>query len=260
MIDALAESAGASLVDLHSDPHHHRSVLTLAGPDVERSVQGLAVETVRLIDLRRHAGSHPRLGALDVVPFVALGAPARVAVEARDRFAAWAAEVLRLPCFLYGPERSLPEVRRGAFGTLSPDTGPSSPHPTAGAAAVGARPPLVAYNLWMANPDVRMAREVASQLRSRFAHSAAQGGPAVRALGLEVGGAVQVSCNLLDPWAVGPSQVYDAVPAETGIARAELVGLIPASALDQVPEARWEQLDLSLDRTIEARLARAERA
>jgi glutamate formiminotransferase len=154
---------------------------------------------------------------------------------------------LGVPCFCYGPERRLSDVRREAFGSLAPDTGPPSPHPTAGATAVGARPPLVAYNLWLAEPDLDRARAIAARLRS----------PAVRALGLPVGDDVQVSMNLVDPGVVGPQAVYDLVAAEATIARAELVGLVPAPVLDAADPARWAELDLSADRTIEHRLAQA---
>ncbi len=150
-----------------------------------------------------------------------------------------------MPCFAYGPERTLPDVRRHAFRDLAPTTGPERPHPSAGAMAVGARPVLVAYNLWLAEPDLALAREVARELRS----------PQVRTLGLAVGDEVQVSMNLVDPLAVGPADVWDAVAARTGIARAELVGLVPRAVLDDVEPARWERLDLASERTIEARLA-----
>ncbi|PZS20092.1 MAG: glutamate formiminotransferase [Acidimicrobiales bacterium] len=252
VIDALVGAAGRGLLDLHCDEYHHRCVLTVAGSTTEMAVREVAIQAVKLIDLRRHRGAHPRIGVLDVVPFVTLDADVDLAMAARDDFARWASQGLGLPCFLYGPERSLPEVRRGAFSTLAPDMGPTRPHPTAGAVAVGARPPLVAYNLWLAGRDVGMAREMAALLRSTFS---AGDGSGVRALGLDVGGVAQVSCNLLDPTRVGPDQVYDAVAARTAIARAELVGLVPAAVLAGIPEARWDQLDLGAERTIEGRLA-----
>ncbi|HWC10709.1 MAG TPA: hypothetical protein VG455_05750, partial [Acidimicrobiales bacterium] len=123
MVDAVAAAAGAFLLDVHTDPHHNRAVLTLAGAgDLEEAVRAVATEAVHRIDLQTHVGVHPRIGALDVVPFVPLaGAPTADAVAARDRFGEWAAARLDLPCFLYGPERSLPEVRRRAFVDLAPD-------------------------------------------------------------------------------------------------------------------------------------------
>ena len=132
VIDGLRTVAGRSLLDLHHERRHNRAVLTLAGPDVDgaaRAVTGVGMHT---IDLGAHAGAHPRLGAVDVVPFVPLdGSPMAEAVAARDGFASWAANELGVPCFLYGPERSLPDVRRTAFDSLAPDVGPPKPHPTA---------------------------------------------------------------------------------------------------------------------------------
>ncbi len=245
-LERLAEEVSASLMDLHLDPHHHRSVFTLGGPAVEEAARALTSQAVALVDLRTHSGAHPRLGVVDVVPFVPLeGSTPADAVAARDRFAAWAATTLDLPCFLYGPERPLPEVRRRAWLDLAPDRGPARPHPTAGAVCVGARPLLVAYNLWLEDADLALARELARELR----------GPAVRALGLDLGGRAQVSCNLVAPSVVGPDRVYDAVAGRARISRAELVGLVPRATLEAIPPERWAQLDLSRDRTIEARLA-----
>ncbi len=235
----------------------------MAGDDagLEEAVRTVARQAVTLLDIREHQGVHPRLGVLDVVPFVPLDprgrmvpdlplAPAR---SARGRFARWAGEELRLPCFCYGPERSLPDVRRTAFVSLAPDTGPMTPHPTAGACAVGARGPLVAYNLWLGTDELAVARRIARQLR----------GPRVRALGLPVGGGTQtqVSCNLVDPFVTGPAAVYDdvarmAATAGTDIVRTELVGLVPEAVVRAAPRHRWTELDLDEDRTVEARLAR----
>jgi glutamate formiminotransferase/glutamate formiminotransferase/formiminotetrahydrofolate cyclodeaminase len=249
VIRAVAAAAGPCLLDVHSDPHHNRSVLTLggSGADVQEAARAVAAAGVALIDLRVHVGVHPRLGAVDVVPFVALGSGVGSALALRDAFAEWAASSLDVPCFLYGPERSLPDVRRMAFHSLAPDFGPSSPHVGAGAMAVGARPVLVAYNVWLADgvPTAR-AQKVARTLR----------GPALRALGFDVGGRAQVSCNLLAPLEVGPAAVYDAVAAAAPVAGAELVGLAPAAVVEAVDPARWVDLDLSMDRTIEARLGR----
>jgi glutamate formiminotransferase len=244
VIDAVAAAAGPDLLDVHTDPHHHRTVLTLVGEDAPRAV---ATEAVARIDLRRHQGAHPRIGAVDVVPFVPLdGSTLADAEAARDRFCTWAADALALPCFRYGPHRALPEVRRRAFTDLAPDTGPPTRHPSAGAVAVGARPLLVAYNVWLAEPDLARARAVAAELRS------AQ----VRTLGLAVGDRVQVSMNLVAPLEVGPAAVADAVAARADVAGCELVGLVPEAVLAAVPPERWAELDLAADRTIEARLAR----
>lgn len=242
VVDAIGAAAGPCLLDVHADPHHNRSVLTLAGPDVEEAARAVAAEAVRRIDLRLHVGVHPRLGAVDVVPFVPLGRSSLAdAVVARDRFAAWAGDELGVPCFLYGPERSLPDVRRAAFAALAPDTGPPGAHPTAGAICVGARGVLVAYNVWLAEGvDVATARRVARAIR----------GPALRALGLDVGGRAQVSMNLVDPLTLGPAAAYDMVAARAPVAGTELVGMVPDAVLAAVPASRWAELGLADDRAL----------
>jgi glutamate formiminotransferase len=242
-LDRLDAAARPDLLDRHSDADHHRSVFTLAGTDAARR---LARRAVADLDIRTHAGVHPRLGVVDVVPFVPLaGVGLAEALVARDEFAAWAAAELGVPCFLYGPERSLPAVRRQAFTSLAPDVGPSEPHLTAGAMCVGAREPLVAYNVWLADDDLALARRIASEIRS----------PELRALGLRAGGGVQVSMNLVAPRRLGPADAYDLVAARAPVGRAELVGLLPEAVLRTVAPARWVELDLAADRTVEARLA-----
>ncbi|HEY1467036.1 MAG TPA: hypothetical protein VGF11_08265 [Acidimicrobiales bacterium] len=263
VLDAIASVAGPALLDVHSDPDHHRSVLTLGGPaaHVVNAARAVVREACALIDIRAHHGVHPRFGSADIVPFVALDGGLEEAVSLRDEFARWAGRQLQLPCFLYGPERSLPAVRREAFRSLGPDTGPPTPHPTAGASAVGARPVLVAYNVWVTGPDggqrsaLTLARSVARSIR----------GPALRTLGLPVGHGAQVSCNLIDPNSLGPAQAYDRIARAVtqlggSVARAELVGLVPADVLAAIPAARHRELDVSPDRTIEARLESAGRA
>jgi glutamate formiminotransferase len=259
----LADAAGPVLLDLHRDPDHHRSVFTLAGDaeQVTHAVRSLARASVARLDLSTHQGAHPRRGVLDVVPFVPY-TPGRLpshgldaVVALRDAFARWMGATLGVPTFLYGPlpggeNRTLPQVRRDAFDGLPPDFGPRHPHPTAGATSVGARSVLVAYNIGVSSLEV--ARRVASLIR----------GPAVRALGLAVGGAAQVSCNLVDPAQVGPAQAYDAVRdlAERAggvVEGAELVGLLPAAVLRVIPASRWTELGLSADKTVEARLGRS---
>jgi glutamate formiminotransferase len=243
-----AATAGPALLDLHADPDHHRAVLTIAGDDAGDAVRRLAAWAVTHLDLRTHSGAHPRLGVVDVVPWVDLDdarAPwTPASVTSRDAFAAWAGDELGLPCFLYGPERTLPDVRRRAWRDLGPDCGPAQPHPTAGTCAVGARGALIAYNLWIAG-DRSEAVRVATALRR----------PGLRALGLQVGTRVQVSCNLVDPYDIGPAEVFDLAAGMTAVTGAELVGLLPRDILDAIPSERWSQLDLAPDRTIEVRLS-----
>lgn len=259
LIAEIAAAAGADLLDVHSCEHHNRSVLTVVGEHAPRAITSAAIER---LDLTHHTGAHPRIGVVDVVPFIALGdAGPDDACAARDAFAVWAAEELSVPVFLYGPlhptgdhsgsatTRTLPEIRRSAFDGLAADLGPDRPHPTAGAIAVGCRPPLVAYNLWLRQPDADLARRIAASIRS---HS-------VRALGLVVGDAVQVSMNLIEPTEVGPADVYRLVAELAPIQRAELVGLLPEEVLGRIGRDDWERLDLAEDRSIEWRLAERER-
>ena len=247
-IAAIAGAAGSDLLDVHTDEHHHRSVMTLLGEDAPRAVATAAVER---LDLRTHEGAHPRLGVVDVVPFVALdGSTPDDAVAARDRFAEWFAATHAVPSFAYGPERTLPDIRRHAFRGLDPDHGPRDPHPTAGATAVGARAPLVAYNVWLEAGDLAAARAIARAARR----------PELRALGLQLGDRVQVSMNLVAPERLGPAAAYDLVSELAGsvgavAGGAELVGLLPRRILTAIPPDRWSELDLAEDRTIEARAA-----
>ena len=257
VLEQLSRAAGQSLRDRHRDRHHHRSVFTLINEPEQllNDLHTLASTAYQKIDLRRHQGVHPRFGVVDVVPFVALDPedPAR-ACQLRDETAAWFADTCFLPVFLYGEladgtTRSLPDVRRDAFEALPPDLGPDAASSSKGAVAVGCRPLLVAWNLWLRDVSLDQAREMAAAVRA----------PNVRALAFEVGDDVQVSCNLIDVPAARPSLVYDAVAGmlEGGgrIDHAELVGLVPQSLLDAEDATRWEELGLSPDATLEARLA-----
>jgi glutamate formiminotransferase / 5-formyltetrahydrofolate cyclo-ligase len=260
-LDRLSAACGPALLDRHVDRDHHRAVFTLAGPDVEDAVRALARAVTSQLDLRTHAGAHPRLGALDVVPFVALGdeAPGRAVVAARE-FARWVAEALDVPVFLYDaadPEaRTLPDARRDAFVRRAPDAGPAAPHPALGAVAVGARPPLVAINCELASDDVVLARRIATAVRER------DGGlPGVRALGvhLDRAGRAQVSMNLVALERTGVEQACTAVrdrarAAGNDVARVELVGLLPAAELARCDPGFLAWAGLGPDQTIEARL------
>jgi glutamate formiminotransferase len=264
VLDALRAACSSSLLDLHVDPDHHRSVFTLAGPgasDAEQAVRRLAGSVADDVDLTMHAGVHPRIGALDVVPFVALdGTAAGEAVDAARTFATWVADALQIPVFLYGDadprHRSLPELRRDAFRLRAPDLGPPEPHPNLGAVAVGARPVLVAVNCWLDRDDLALARAIARSVRER------DGGlPGVRALGLplESIGRSQVSLNLVDLPSTGLQAACDTVRTlararGSDVARVELVGLIPASELARCDDGFREWSGLGADHTIEARL------
>jgi glutamate formiminotransferase len=261
VLDALVDACGSVLLDRHVDADHHRAVFTLAGDGVPGSVRALAIAVAERVDLRAHRGAHPRFGALDVVPFVALpgDAPER-AVDAAREFAAWIAAELAVPVFLYDgadpARRTLPEARRDAFVRRAPDIGPAAPHPALGAVAVGARPPLVAVNCELATGDVALAQRIAHGVRER------DGGlPGVRALGLPLASVAraQVSMNLVALERTGVQRACVAVRdlarvAGSDVVRVELVGLLPAAELARCDPEFLAWSGIGPDRTIEARL------
>lgn len=247
-IQKIRDHIGHDVLDIHSDFHHHRSVFTLATTSAARKLTELSAEK---FDLRQHQGVHPRVGIIDVVPFVPLDdSTMSDAVEARDAFAEYAAHELEIPSFVYGPERDLPEIRKRAFIDLQPDFGPNHAHPTVGAICVGARQVLVAYNIWLKKATIADGKRIAREIRSKQ----------VRTLGLQLGEEVQVSMNLIAPDEVGPEFVFDEVAKRAEISRAELVGLVPARVLTAIKKSRWAELDLSSEKTIESALARRNRA
>lgn len=263
VIDQCVEAAstpGVRVLDVSSDPDHNRTVLTLLGEgtDLVRAVTALAAVAIERIDVAEHSGVHPFLGAVDVAPFVPLEAermPAAVdaALRAADELAA-----LDLPVFLYGEAAFVPgrtalaDHRRGGLARLSermatgdwpPDRGPSRPHPTGGAVCVGARPPLVAFNLLLDTDELAAAKRIASSLRE-----SGGGLPGVRALGffLEGRGQAQVSANLTDCDRTSLLDVVrkaDELAAAAGVrvVETELVGLAPRRVL---PEGGAEALRL----------------
>ena len=264
VIGALVEavsSAGVRVLDVHSDGHHHRTVLTATGAShaLVRAAANLADEAIRLIDLRAHEGEHPRLGALDVCPFVPHGSEMDEAVETARTAARAILDRTGLPVYLYGAASDrgleLPEVRRGGLDALArrsaelrPDLGPEGIDPARGVVCVGARGPLIAFNVWLDAP-VEVARSIARALR----------GPAVRALGMKVGSLTQVSMNLVDPALVGIEEVFESVENEAGPAGAtvvgtEIVGLVPARFLPS-PDAKAARLLREPGRSLESELA-----
>lgn len=238
----LALAAGADLLDVHSDPDHNRSVFTMVGEDAPRRLTETAVS---MMTIANHEGVHPRIGMIDVVPFVPLKTSTMSdAIRARNEFAKWAARELDIPSFLYGPERTLPSIRKDAWTRLMPDAGPTAPHDTAGAMCVGAREPLIAYNVWLHNVSIEETKRIASQVRTAN----------IRTLGLQVGKYTQVSMNLINPEIAGPFEAVQSVLQHIAIERTELVGLIPRNVLTRIPRDQWEALDLSEEKTIEWRL------
>jgi glutamate formiminotransferase/glutamate formiminotransferase/formiminotetrahydrofolate cyclodeaminase len=265
----------ACVLDTHIDPDHNRSVITfVAAPEmiVEASFRAVAV-AAKLIDMQRHKGVHPRLGATDVLPFVPISGVSmedcvRLAHQAGERIA----DELSIPVFFYEraalkPERvNLEDVRRGALELLreqiavepgrAPDVGPLLVHETAGAIAVGARPFLIAFNVNLNTRDVTVARSIARTVRARHG-----GLPFVKALGFELStrGLVQVSMNLVNYEATGMTQAYRAVRDEAdrlgvGVVSTEIVGLVPEKGLDRNAEYFEKLENFSEDKIFENRL------
>jgi glutamate formiminotransferase/formiminotetrahydrofolate cyclodeaminase len=268
--------SGVRLLDVQADPAHNRSVYTFVAPPdtaVEAALSAMRVAIER-IDMTKHRGEHPRMGATDVVPFV----PVRdvtmdECVALARRMGERAAAELSVPIYLYAraatrPERErLPDVRKGEFEGLTqrigkdpaadPDFGPKRIHPTAGATAVGARPFLVAFNIYLDSSDVSIAKEIARAVRT-----SSGGLPAVQASGFEVEGKAQVSMNLLDIDTTPPATVFTAV--ERGarargveILKSEVVGLIPERALLGAGAAALKLPD-PVDHLLEAKIRAAE--
>jgi glutamate formiminotransferase / 5-formyltetrahydrofolate cyclo-ligase len=264
-IEAIGAAFDARLLDIHSDPDHHRSVFTLAGEPgaLSRAVVGGAAEAVRRIDLGAHAGIHPRVGVVDVAPIVYLDPAERGPACAEALILGdLLGEELWLPVFLYGElaaGRTRAELRRGGparlaeridAGELRPDFGPRRPHPSAGAVLVAARPPLIAFNVELAAPaTVEDARAIAARIRE----GGPEGLPAVRAIGLwlDARGVAQVSTNVEDHRRVPLAEVVAAIAQHATPSRAELVGLAPRAAFDGFPEG----VPVDNRRTVEDALA-----
>ena len=266
-----ALAAHADVLDIHADADHNRSVFTLAGSERELGdalLAGVARAKER-IDLRRHEGAHPRIGAADVVPIVPLRPEQmerarRCALEVAERIAA----ELDLPVFLYGesaPGRGPAFFRRGGpeelqrrldAGELAPDLGPSRLHPSAGGTIVGARRPLIALNVNLRRASLEVAREIARVVRQRDG-----GYPGVRALGLELprAGIVQVSMNVEDYEAAALHEIVERVAVEAEargaeVAGSELVGLMPAGAALAAAGAILRIAGFDASRVVELRL------
>jgi glutamate formiminotransferase len=244
---------GARLVYLQADPDHNRLDTTVLGDAdaVRRSAMAGAATAVELIDMNDHRGNHPRMGAVDVIPFMPVrGVSMDEVVELARAFGKELADTLDIPVYLYdraalSPERaSLAEVRRGEYeglrdavarGERLPDYGPHAVG-AAGAVAVGARKPLVAFNVYLDGTDDASAKEIARAIRE-----SSGGLPAVRAIGFGVperGGVVTVSMNLVDHDTTGLRTAFDAVVREASargmnVTSSEIVGLVPASAIDE---------------------------
>lgn len=268
-VAATFAEGGATVLDVHSDVDHHRSVYTLVATDaelVDALVAGIA-RAVELVDLRLHEGVHPRVGVADVVPLVPLepGDMPRAAVAAREVAGRLGAE-LGLPVFLYGEvgggrrpaffrRGGLEELaRRVAAGELVPDEGPRGIGPRSGAALVGARKPLVAYNLELETGDVEVAREIAAAVRE-----SSGGLPGLQAIGLPLpsSGRAQVSMNVIDVDAAPLHEVVLRVRAEAHergveVRSGELVGLVPERVVRAAEAAGVELPGIDESKVLEA--------
>jgi glutamate formiminotransferase len=269
-IDAIGDALDqhARLLDVHADEDHNRSVFTLVGTEAELTAALLAAVAVARdrIDLREHEGAHPRIGAADVVPVVP------IASEDMERAKRCAAEVARrtgqelgLPVFLYGelaPGRGPAFFRRGdlparvAAGELAPDFGPDRLDDRVGGVIVGARRPLIAFNVNLGGAEVATAREIASLVRERDG-----GFPGVRALGLDLprAGVVQVSMNVEDWEAAALHDIVERVESEArargaDVIASELVGLMPAGAAAAAAGAQLRIHGFDASRVLELRL------
>jgi len=275
-LEASIAAPGIHMLDRSSDASHNRTVYTFAGEAAALgdAVLRLFVAAVDAIDLRVHDGVHPRVGAVDVVPFVPLqDATMEECVALAKSTATRVAERLDVPVFLYenaaqhDDRRSLSDIRRGGINGIAlrmkqaawrPDFGPDRPHPTAGAAAIGAREILIAYNVNLASNRLGVAKRIASAIR------ASGGGLAhVKALGLQLDhGLVQVSTNLTNYKETSMMTVFDAVAREAAadgvrVLESEIVGLVPRDALPPDPARRLKLRPQDLDRVLEHRLEAA---
>jgi glutamate formiminotransferase len=274
IVDALASIAGVRVLDHSSDPAHNRSVLTLAGEaaPLKQAVLALFEHTLRAVDLTTHRGEHPRLGAVDVVPFVPIeGVTMADCVALAKETAAAVAERFDVPVYLYeeastNPARkNLEDIRRGEFEGLArkmtspewaPDFGPSAPHPTAGASVIGARPPLIAYNINLATDRLDVAKKIAAGIRQ-----SSGGFRYVKAAGfrLDDRGVVQVSMNLTNFEKTPMFRVFEVVKREAaryGVAvlESEIVGLVPAAALVQSAEYFLQLSEFKPNQVLETKL------
>ncbi len=277
LVQAIRHVPAVRLLDHSSDRAHNRSVITMAGESapLKNAVLALFECAVATIDLRAHAGEHPRLGAVDVVPFVPIEGVTmdECATLARET-GAEVARRFQVPVYLYeqastDPARkNLEDIRRGQFEGLAakmlrpgwaPDYGPHAPHPSAGASIIGARMPLIAYNINLATNRLEVAKEVAAAVRY-----SSGGFRCVKAMGvtLEDRGIVQVSMNLTDYEQTPLSQVFDAVVREAErhgvmVLEHEIVGLVPAAALAGLSESFLRLGSVPEDQVLEHRLRQA---
>jgi glutamate formiminotransferase / 5-formyltetrahydrofolate cyclo-ligase len=274
LVAAIRHIAGVRILDYSSDASHNRSVLTLAGEaaPLKAAVLALVEQATAAIDLRMHKGEHPRIGAVDVVPFVPIeGVTMAECVALANETAQAIAERFSIPVFLYEEaasnpaRRNLEDIRRGEFEGLAqklalpewkPDYGPTAPHPSAGASVVGARMPLIAYNINLATDRLDVARKIAAAIRQ-----SSGGFRFVKAMGvtLDERKIVQVSMNLTNYEKTPMYRVFDVVKREAArygvsVLESEIVGLVPSAALVATAEYFLQLEGFRRDQVLETRL------
>ena len=273
LADAVGHTSGIRLLDVQSDESHNRCVLSFVGDldDVVRAAMAAARRAVELIDMNVHRGEHPRLGAVDVIPLVPIASVSMEACVAAARaLGAGLWRELRLPVFFYAEaatraeRRRLPDIRKGEYEGLpakladpdwAPDVGEPTPHPTAGVTVVGARRPLIAYNINLRTEDVDIAKRIAKAVRE-----SGGGLPAVQAMGVRSAtGQTQVSMNLLDYTTTPVHRAYELVQSEAArygveILESEVVGLIPLDAVADAARASLRLRDFNREQILEAKL------
>ena len=277
-VAAIRAVPGVRLLDASSDPSHNRSVLTFVGDrePVKAATLALFEQAVAAIDLRNHTGEHPRLGAVDVVPFVPIdGVTMEECVQLAKEVGAEVAERFGVPVYLYEEasnnpaRRNLEDIRRGEFeglatkmasGGWAPDFGPAGPHPSAGASIVGARMPLIAYNINLNTDRVDVARKIAAAIRQ-----SSGGMRYVKAAGfrLEDRNLAQVSMNLTNYQKTPIFRVFEIVKREAerygvSILESEIVGLVPAAALVSAAEFYLQLERFSGEQVLENKLRNSE--
>ncbi len=272
--DAVRDVDGVRLLDVAPNPDHNRTVLTFVGPPdaVGEAAFKATAEAVRLINMEEHQGEHPRMGAMDVVPFVPVsGVTMDDAVALADKVGRRIADELGVPVYLYSAAAStparkrLPDVRKGEYEGLKetiaqperkPDYGDAKMHPSAGATAVGARPPLIAFNVNLGTTNLQIAKRIGKALRE------SSGGLVnVQAMGVDLAaeGLVQVSMNLLDYTRTPLHRAFELVRLEAErygvpVVAGEIVGLVPVDALLAVADHYLRLKDFSRDQVLEIRL------
>jgi glutamate formiminotransferase len=274
IVDAVRNIPGARLLDYSSDASHNRSVITIAGDaaPLKAAVLALFEAAVAAIDLRAHTGEHPRMGAVDVVPFVPIeGVTMEDCVALATDTARSVAERFAVPVYLYEEastnplRKNLEDIRRGEFEGLAgkmasdgwaPDFGPATPHPSAGASVIGARMPLIAYNINLNTDRLDVAKKIAAAVRF-----SSGGFRFVKAMGVTLAdrNIVQVSMNLTNYEKTPILRVFDAVRREAerygvSVLESEIVGLVPSAALVDVSLATLQLTQFKKDQILEARL------